>query len=345
MSILIHDHIEFHNAAALEERAGLPGLRPVRLPREVREPLNHGARFMGGDGTGIELRFVTETRAFRLALAAHEGDVGLTVYRGGFEHSSHSIPAGATRVIHLAAPDHFDPVVMTSAPAGPFSPDIWRIQISSGSFSYLGMDTGGVSVRPPRSEEKPGYRWLAHGSSITHAWGKGYPHLAARRLGVDVLNKGLAGSCQCELELAEHFATAETWDLATLELGVNMRGIFSVEEFSERADGFVRCLRRERPAAPIVLITHFTNRDHQRVFPRRDGRETDAGKRQRGYNEVLRGLAEDSELNLQLIEGPELLPDAEGLTCDLLHPSSHGHIQMGERLAERLRPLVVPLSG
>jgi lysophospholipase L1-like esterase len=306
----------------------------------VRKSLNPRARFIAAESTGVELRFVTEAPTFRLVLAAHETDVDVHVYRGGFGHSDHTLAAGTTKVLTLTPPELFGPVEMASVPSGPFSPGVWRVLISGGSVGYLGLEALGFPVRPPRPDEKPGLRWLAYGSSITNSWGKGYPHQAARRLGVDVLNKGMSGSCQCEPELAEHFLAKETWDFATLELGVNMRGGFTVEEFAARATHLVRRLREERPDAPIALITHFTNRDHAGVFPSRDGEETLEGKRQQGFDEVLRELAADPELNLHLFEGRDLLPDAEGLSCDLLHPSDYGHIQMGERLAERLKPLL-----
>lgn len=334
MSLLVHDSIEFHNAAALESRAGMPGPCPVRVPEEVRAFLNPGARRMAAEATGVELRFVTEAPAVRVGLAAQEKDLTVHVYRGGFWHSDHVVPAGGRRILDLAAPAWFQDRDVSGVDTGPFSPELWRLQLSGGCAGYLGLDANGFEVRPPRSEEKPQRRWLAYGSSITHSRAKGYPHQAARRLGVDVLNKGVAGSCHGEGELADYFVMGEDWDCATVELGVNMRGLFEVEAFCERATRFVERLREGRPEALIVLITHFLNRDH---WPTPEGAYTEMGRRQEGYDEVLRGLAAREDLRLHLVEGRELLSDAEGLSCDLLHPSDYGQVWMGERLADRLR--------
>lgn len=336
MTIHIHDAIEFHNVAAFETRAGMPGRALVRVPAPVRHHLNDGARYTGAESTGVELRFVTDAPRFRIAFAAHEKSVSLEIYRGGFEVASHSIAPGATRMIELSNPEHMEAFDVSQADTGPFSPGLWRILISGGCASYVGLEAPGYSVRPPDPSEKPRLRWLAYGSSITHSWSRGYPHVAARILGLDVLNKGLSGSCRFESELAEHFIAHESWDIATLELGVNVRAWFSVETFRERATHFVHRLHEARPQTPIALITHFTNRDH---LPHKQNGQTDAGRIQDAFDDILRELASQSE-GLHLFEGKEILTDLQGLTGDLLHPSQYGHIQMGHNLAEKLRPLL-----
>ena len=337
MSILIHDSIEFHNAAALEPRVGVPGLAMVRVPAPVRMHLNASARFTGAESTGIELRFVTDAPLFRMAFAAQDKTVNLEVYCGDFEVASHSIPAGTSRMIGFTPPEHMRNFDLSGTDTGPFAPHLWRIVFSGGGAAYLGTEAPGFSIRPPAASEKPRIRWLAYGSSITHSWSRGYPHVAARVLGVDVLNKGLSGSCQFEAELAEHFATGETWDLATLELGVNVRGVFTEATFRERASHLLDRLREARPDAPLVLITHYPNRDH---LPHKSEGQTHAGKMQDAFDGILRELAERNDSNLHLFEGRDILKNFQGLTGDLLHPSQYGQIQMGYNLAEKLRPLV-----
>lgn len=336
MAPLIHDNIAFHNAAALEPFCGLPGLCLARVPGQVRKTLNPGARATALQAVGVELRFVCEGPRVRLALAAHQEEVSLRVYRGDFAHAESRVPAGATRVLQLDLPEHFGTVDRTGAlEGGRFSPDLWRVQISGGVASYVGVESFGDALRPPREDETPRIRWLAHGSSITQSWAGGYPHVAARLLGVDVLNKGLSGSCHCEATLADWFAESECWDFATLELGVNMRGVFSPEEFEGRARGVVDRLRAANPEAPLVLITHFTNRDHA---PAHGGGSTRIQKNQMAYDNILRDIArENAEDRVHLIEGREVLDGFHGLSSDLLHPSDHGHESMGHALAGLLR--------
>ncbi len=337
--VLIHQSIEFHNTAALEPLHGLPGLALVRFPRAVREALNPRGRFIAALAVGCELRFVTPAPTFQLTLLAHADEVRLQIYCGDFAHSEPVLAPGQTRVLHLSPPERFALVPRATLSTTAFSPEVWRVQISGGGVSFLGLDTLGFPLRPPAPTEKPRLRWLAHGSSITHSWAKGYPHQAARRLRADVLNKGMSGSCHCEPELAAHLAT-ESWHFATLELGVNMRGEFSPEAFALRAARMLDTLLKAKPGAPVFLITHFPNLDHHPL-----GEPGLAGRRQAAFDETLRELARrHAAQGVHLIEGREVLTDFHGLSADLLHPSDHGHVQMGENLARLLSPHLTALQ-
>jgi lysophospholipase L1-like esterase len=337
MKPLIHDNIEFHNVSELVSLGGVPGLCPLRYPQSIREHLSSMGSLHVANAAGVELRFVTSARLFRITLAALELDLEIQIYRGGFGHSDHRIRAGETKTLMLQAMSNLEQVDKQHLQTGPFSPDVWRIGISNGPARYLGIDTGGADIRPPRADEKPSLRWLAYGSSITHAFSKGYIHRAAQRLEIDVLNKGLSGSCRCEEAVGETFARDKNWDIATLELGINMRGDFSEEEFEKCATRLVKNIREGRPEAPVVLITHFANLDH---YPRNPDEKSLGGKRQDAYDATLRALANQGDPLIHLIEGRDILPNLDGLGCDLIHPSEIGHLRMGERLAEQLKPLL-----
>ncbi len=330
----MYDAMEFHNASALEEVLGLPGLFPVRFPRELRAVLNRDAPGVPLDMAGVELRFVVDgCRAVRVALAAPMGDALVHVFCGDHGHRDVLIPSGTTHVLQLEPQIWLTKVPRKELLAGSFAPEVWRIQINGGPLSYLGIETFGAAIRPPRLDETPKLRYLAYGSSITHATADGYPHQAAKRLGLDVLNKGLSGSCHCEPEMAEHLASVETWDIATLELGVNMRQRFTPEEFAQRTQHLITRLHSEKPQAPLFVITHFTNRDHFDTSPE----HALTRERQQAFDTILRELVAGMPgQNIHLIEGREILPTLAGLTADLLHPDRHGHVIMGENLARHL---------
>lgn len=330
--------IEFHNVAAFESLNGMPGQCLVRYPKKVRAQINQGAHYLGTYATGVELRFVCNGGRIRLTLAAHDNDIYVRVMRGNFGHSEQMIPAGSTRVICLEQPTHFASVARESLASGSFSPDVWRVQLCNGAMSFLGIESFGAKLRPPLPEEKPKLRWLAYGSSITHSNSRGYPDQTARLLGVDVLNKGLSGSCHCEKEIAAHFALEEKWDFATLELGVNMRGCFTPCEFEERVRTFVNILREKRPDAPLVLITHFLNREHH---PSPELRDTVARENQLAFDKILRSIAEEKRNDsVHLLEGTDILTCMTGLHTDLLHPSDYGHVLMGANLAHKLKSIL-----
>ncbi|MCD8482625.1 MAG: GDSL-type esterase/lipase family protein [Verrucomicrobia bacterium] len=172
----------------------------------------------------------------------------------------------------------------------------------------------------------------------THSYAEGYPYQAARRLKVDVLNKGLSGSCRYLSRRRWTFWPMKTsGTFASLELGVNMRELFTPEEFAQRSRYLVKTLRAAKPNAPLFLITHFTNRDH--FSESEDGAKTRAN--QQAFDAHIRQLATDyRDDNVYLIEGRDVLTDFTGLSADLLHPSAHGHMIMGENLARVMQPIV-----
>lgn len=335
MTALIHQNIEFHNAGALETLCGMPGLCPVRVPASVRHRLCSGTRVVSESASGVELRFVAPGGKVRLAFAAQEQEVQLHVYRGAFDVSNPRIPAGEQRVITLDPPERFGLTQASALQSGAFSPEVWRVVISGGVLGFLGLDDFGTPVRPPAAAETPAVRWLAYGSSITQSWAKGYPHQAARRLGIDVLNKGMSGNCHIEPEMADYLAELD-WEIATLELGVNMRVRYTPEAFASRARDLIDRLRAAKPRAPLVLITTFRNLDH---FPA--ATPPPAAERQTAFDRILRQLHQErNDPHLHLLEGLDLLQDFSAFSADLLHPSDYGQQQIGENLANALRPLL-----
>ncbi|MBD2845323.1 hypothetical protein IDH44_08985 [Paenibacillus sp. IB182496] len=253
---------------------------------------------------------------------------------------------GSLRSLDLQRGDSLEQVVPEALARGRFSIEVWRVLISRDyaadrefQVAYHGIDCFGEPVHPPPLSALPAKRWLAYGSSITHGAGatvhsSSYIQQAARRLGVDVLNKGLGGACLCEPEVAAHFADLDTWDWATLELGVNMRGLFTTAQFEQRARAFVQ--RMLRPGKPVVLIDMFPNASDYAANPNDPMRDVN-----REFREALWRIHDEcANPKLHIISGEQLLPVLRLLTVDLIHPSDDGHIEMGRLLAERLRRLL-----
>jgi len=256
MSDLTNDYpVASHNVGELERLGELPGVLLSRFPRGVREALNRRARHVALKGVGCEVRFVNDHPDTRVFVAAHKPEFAdqleVRIFRGDFELDKRQIPPGQTETLEInePAPDAFIAPEPAHLRFG-FAPNVWRVQFGRGPGFFLGIDGLGGNLRPPRLDELPTARWLAYGSSITNSHLDGYPHVAARRLGVDVLNKGLSGACHCEPEVADWLATGCEWDFASLELGVNMRGM-SPEEFATRAGYLVRRVVEENPSKPV----------------------------------------------------------------------------------------------
>lgn len=342
---MIYKNIEFFNVSELEEVEGFTGVRLQRFPKAVRESLGSNTyqkgRLVALHSTGSEVRFVTDSKNVRLFLSTVDADGDALVYRGNFFHSKHSIKAGVITPINLEEPAAFANVKEESLESGHFSSKVWRILFNRYCVVFHGIDTFGHDVRPPKENEVPKIKWLAYGSSITQgassqSFENSYLQQAAKRLKADVKCYGLSGACYCEKEIADFIATKSEWDLITLEIGVNMRGVFTTEDFEQRATYLIKTVIENNPEKPVVIISIFTN--HQDFTANEDNLYA---VRSREYNEVLRKIySQFRNPYLFLIDGKDIMTDFTALTCDLLHPSAYGHILMGENLAGRLRPII-----
>ncbi|TBL72742.1 lipase [Paenibacillus thalictri] len=337
----IHEGVLFHNVSELEKRERLPGLRLQRFPRTVRESLNAKARVKAAQSNGCEIRFVTESRYVNVTVSAVESGGFAHVFRGDLYHSSHPLTAGVLHTLHLETPERLAQVSQTVLHNRAYSPDVWRIHFDRVGAVFHEVDAFGCEVRPPESGPLPKLTLLAYGSSITQAAGatnhyNGYIQQAARRLEADALNLGLSGSCYCEREIADFIAGHGGWDAAFLELGVNMRGVFTPEQYEQRASYLLDRVIAENPGKPVFITTIYPNRA---TFFTNPG--DPLAEHERRYNDILRNYAARTPYpDLHLIEGHEIMSDFTSLTTDLIHPSDYGHMLMGEQLAGHMRPAI-----
>ncbi|MBB6673814.1 SGNH/GDSL hydrolase family protein [Cohnella nanjingensis] len=334
---MIFQNIEFYNVDELAPFLG--GWQLNRYPKQVRQHMIPGA-YRAEMAGGCEIRFVTEAPKASVTLSANEREGEVVVYRGDYFHSIHRLQAGAIQTITLEDNPYFGTVRSEDRIETRYSGKLWRIFSCDFRLAFYHLESYGFGHRPPAEDEAPRLRWLAYGSSITTGSGAthtahGYIHQAARRLRADVLNKGLPGACMCEPEVADYLADRNDWDLITLEIGVNMRGSVSSEEFERRADYLIRRVTSAHPSKPVVVLTIFPN------FSTYEKNESISGVREAKYNGILRRLVQELDLpNLRLLEGTAILTDFSGLTADLIHPSDFGHTLMGENLADALSDII-----
>lgn len=347
---MIYRGAELYNVAELERVEGIGGVVLQRYPLAIRNILGRGRRETGRvksrSASGCEIRFVTDSDTVAVTLTGVETDAAVSVYNGDIFQSVHRLPRGVPTRLELHMPD-LSGVTEDFYAKRRFSHRVWRIFIERGmapsdqySVALGDIDAFGHEIRPPRPDEVPSVRWLAYGSSITHGTGSTFHHgcniqQAAARLGVDVLNMAIGGACFCEPEIADFLASLD-WDFATLELGVNMRTLFTPEEFESRARNLVRRCLTARPGAPVALIT---------VYPNADDFASDAHSERaaanRTFREILRKIHRGSGCrDLYLIEGRDILTEIDGLSFDRIHPSDYGHAIMGQHLAEKLSAIL-----
>ena len=332
--------IEFHNVDHLENVEGMGGKKLCRFPRDLSRSLgvaeNRNARFRADRVHGCELRFVTDSKYFDVALMAVEQDIDVLIYKGDLLHKKEVLKAGISTVLHVEDPPVYEIVNKNMLTGKQFAPWIWRIQFGmNGAIYFHYIDTYESTRRPPGKEEKPAVLWAAYGSSITcgsvtNLYSNSYINQAAVTAGWDVMNKGLSGSCLCEREVADYLAELSV-DVLSLEIGVNMVLFFDEEETCRRVEYLLETLKKSR-ARDIFVIDMFLNKglialDQDSAYYRH----------YRSFKEIVRQAAlKVGDHRFHLVKGEEILKDFTYLSTDLLHPSDNGHIRMGANLADQL---------
>ena len=343
--MIIRDNLEFH-AGELREAPGFRGALLARIPAEIANRLYQRGKFIAAESVSTEIRFVTDARVVEITLAAVKPEFGpelleVRVFFGNFEiPASFWLKPGTVTTLRLTPQNlairKIKPEFLRKGPGIGFAPEVIRITPQRGGLIYCGINTFGAAVRPPRPEEKPAKTCLFYGSSITNSNLEGFPIVAGKALGIDVINLGLSGSCLVEPELADWMADREDWDLAVIELGINAMGL-PTEEFRRRADHLLDVFTARHPQKPIALLTIFPSvaRSLYSIEPKEEDKDA-------AFCEVLRELYARyaKKGNLHLIEGKDILTDLNGLGADFLHPKTYGHAVMGLNLARLLAPLV-----
>lgn len=340
-SASIMNNVEFYNVGSVESIPGLGEQCLVRLPRVIREKLNHQARLMAMQSTGCEIRMVSEAPAIDVYLSALNTDPDTTpelrIFRGDFLHQTCLLEPGRTIGIRLTPPPALGEVRQIRLNSGGFSDQVWRLVMNNGMMLSLhNIDTHGLPLRPPTPQEKPQFNWLAYGSSITHSSLDGYPHIAARLLKAQVQNKGLSGACHLEPALIDWLIDECNWDLLTVEMGINMIGGFTPEEFEKRARYAVE---RFATAGKPVLVTNLFPNCRSAGFTIDETRQDH--RREEAFNRTVSRLVEEFKApDIHFIPGSSILDDFTGLSSDLLHPCAYGHGVMAHNLARILKNIL-----
>ena len=326
---MIFQNIDFHNVAEITPYE--EGWRLWRVPERVRSACNEGlCNGTAAFSSGVELRFVLQGEYADIHLRTVPNGEGQMVYlyygsiQGGWDKSSYTLAKERT-TIRVQRPENMQQLQeITDGAKLPFSPLVCRLVLPYGNTIFLGVDG---EIAPPTADMLPGKTLLCYGSSITHgslalAAPGTYPFRMSQKLGMDYLNLGFAGTCHCEKAMAEWLASRDDWQVATLEMGINMMGMTEAE-FEKRIDDFTAVMAADGRPVFATSIFHFHG-DHY---------GSDQEKAQR-YRSIVRKYAEP---RLHFVDGLELLERSDMITQDMVHPSLEGLIQIANRWTEILR--------
>jgi lysophospholipase L1-like esterase len=221
--------------------------------------------------------------------------------------------------------------------AGRFDPNVLRIVLPFDAPTIIESVEG--FAREPAVEQLPEKRLLVYGSSISQGGSAvrpsgTYAMQLAERLGYDLVNLGLAGSCRAEFEVGEWIASRDDWQLGLFEIGVNLLDSLEAEELTSRVLDFMRPILRaaaERRAGVVLVDLFPTLIEHDGDTRVDDFRQAVAGA-------ALELSAEASELHARFAYHPgsdiSLPPDY--LSADGIHPGPRGMTAIAEGIYQVL---------
>lgn len=324
---MIYDNIDLHNVARV-----LPSENGVlldRVPASVFAQLDKPATHTSNNDSGVELRFVMHSDAVQITLRAQkvpEPTVAYLMYGNFFADWTQSafVLGTSPTTLTIHRPKNLAHLQAVAKQLGhAFNPSVMRICLPYCRNWLIAVD--GL-VTPPTTDLLPKKTYLAYGSSITHGTLAlnpqfTYAQQVAKQLDSDLLNFGFPGSAWLEPGLADYLVSRTDWDFASLEMGINMLGAFSVDEFSQRVDRFLRPFAAD---SRLVVVTDMVATEYL----------DDPGKVD-AFRQVVRLTCE--RFKLPYICGLDLLPDFHGLTSDLLHPDALGMATIGKHLADFIK--------
>lgn len=328
---MIYENEELlHNVEAVENKAIM--LKMSRIPLELRPLLNPNAQERATRPANAEIRFNMNGDYATITLQNETGAALVEVYRGAFLHSWHLITDEPTQLVLVRDADQSQQRQRQEVNPQPFDPALWRVMLPW--QAQMGLVEVDGDLTPPRPDQLPALRYLAYGSSITQGNaairpGGTYVSRIAQMLGADLINLGFGGGCHCEPAVADYIAGREDWDIATLELGINMLGGFSVDEFTSLATDFIETVAHAHPDKWVFVTDIFS---FGADLPSTDGQKANA------FRQIVRNaVAEASLPKLIHVPGRELLPTLDGLTVDLVHPAPSGMEMIAHNFVARMR--------
>jgi hypothetical protein len=215
--------------------------------------------------------------------------------------------------------------------------------------------SSGAEIRP--SPEPTGLRWAHYGSSISHGMeAKGpswtWPAVAARSLGYELMNIGLAVQCQLDGFVARSLRDGP-FEAISLEVGINIIGADTMRRrvFASALHNFLDTIRDGKPTVPILVISPIfcplletqvgplmrdslasysaTERPHSAA----DGALTLVESRAI-ISDVVARRKNAGDANLSYLDGLTLFGAADEADLpDHLHPNAAGQERMGLRFA------------
>ena len=323
-----YQNVELYNVVELLTPETGVGKLMSRLPDKLRRSLNEAAESAALCAAGAEIRFNVEGKSAKVTLSS-DGLGMAEVFQGNFHVSWQMIGTQPTE-FNVSLPENIGFLEKVSKGLT-FDPRLTRIILPIyAPIRFMGVE-GETSL--PRKSQTPKTKYITYGSSITHGASAlrptgSYAMRTAQRLGVDLIDLGFGGGAHCESQIADYIADRRDWDFASLELGINMVGGFSTEEFTKRVNYIIERIAKAHADKWVFAIDIFTYADDYNP----------AAKKQNEFRRAVKHAVERLNMpKLVHVDGRRILKDASGLTFDLVHPAAAGMEEMAYNLSKIMK--------
>ncbi len=322
--VIFENKVMLHNAEALIEVEN--GYKMSRLSIPAKDAMelsqaNHDGASTAS--TGVEVRFVIESgdEAF-ITVYCEDMDIHtariaylrLGDFQYGWEWLNPFILTPGLNRIPIKLPCDMERLREIAKKYNhAFSPDVVRLFFHAGQVLFV--DAEG-DIRPPKAEEMPARRAVFYGSSITHGSLSNLPFanyvsLTSPELGLDPLNKGLAGSCNMENRVVDDILSHDNAAFYQVEVATNCADRHTVEELRSRVRYLCdRFLEKRASESHLFVIDGLWTQDKYDPY-------------RQMVKETVESYASD---RITYIPGRSLVPDISYVTVDGIHPTLQGHL-------------------
>lgn len=328
---MIYNGIEIHGASWVEETEN--GVIPRRYPADVREALNDIGKGAALNLCGVELRFVPEGEVKITLSTVNEKSVNRAqLYYGntqaGWETGEVNIK-GVPREITFRPSQRTEFLDKAANACGhTFKPTVLRLVLENAPIIIHSIEG---NVRPPKADEVPAENILFYGSSITHGSLAAAPSTywnrrVSENLHRDHVNLGLAGSCLVQKEVVDWICGRNDWQVAVLEMGINMVDNVESEDYRQRVRYMLETIHAKHPDKYKFCVDVFYY--YGDLFEKGRVKE---------YRKVMaEEVARIGSDRMIYINGLNILTGVGGLSEDMVHPNVAGVEEIARNMTAKL---------
>lgn len=338
---MIYKNIEIHNVAELIHNDD-GSVSWKRVPSEVHNAMeSKSADNRVHNSIGVELRFVIKGDSATIRMSTYEDDPKsfstFHVYRGGIQggwrdHEVHRYVTGEVQDFVIEKSDNMSKLKEMSNKIGyEWDCEVVRIIFDRGRYKIY--DVIG-DVEPPSEKQCPSKTLLSYGSSITHGsnsidMSHSWVSVVAHNLNMDARNLGMAGSCALEPAMAKYIASEGEkgkWDIATLELGINVLN-WEDEKIFSRVDNIIRQVAGRNADKRIFVISPFYH----------CGDDFNANDNAKKWRKIIEETVKRLNYpNVTYINGLDVIGDMSYMSADEVHPNIYGVQRIADVITERI---------